>query len=311
MREALFFRTSDVQELVNKVRAHEPSATLLLESQVADRMATILSPDHPEDAYALENVAREIVAVLARDDHGRSPVDPIWDALDEIGPSTPAHMDEAAGRRVGMAVEAWRSELPARERKQLAREMQEAFAALRERDPAAHARLAKLLSGEFPGTKHHVSGGRNVQRPAYGRKVVLSSTLPPGDRDRPITRDEARELIRWREILLSLLPRSCHPSRRVNVPGGVSCIDFEGPRLSWSYIAGTAGERERTAFEAHLLSCDGCFEFHYRCRWALELLREHYERIVGQPLPSVPSPVAAEPARGGWRGLLTRLGLRN
>ena len=64
------------------------------------------------------------------------------------------------------------------------------------------------------------------------------------------------------------------PERRMIVPGGMTCADPEGPRLSWLWIGGSSSSDVEGAFEAHVMSCDHCFEFHYRTRHAIRVLRE-------------------------------------
>jgi hypothetical protein len=65
----------------------------------------------------------------------------------------------------------------------------------------------------------------------------------------------------------------------------MTCADPEGPRLSWLWIAGGAGPDEEGAFEAHLMACDHCFEFHYRTRRAMRILREKKTRFTGEIAP--------------------------
>jgi hypothetical protein len=68
--------------------------------------------------------------------------------------------------------------------REIERHLRRSFADLAARDRAAHGRLSHLLNGRF------VTG------------------------DGGGTRDEVRELLRWREILVSLLPEGHRPDRR-------------------------------------------------------------------------------------------------
>ena len=286
MREALFVRTQDLQDLIERVRARELTPTLLLESQMAARMASVLLADRGEDGSVLAGTARELVPLLTGADEAGQILGPLWDALDELRTSDGGQVrDKATGRRVARALQGWRGSVDAKERKRLIRWMGNSFADLHDRDPASHACLARLLHGDTA--------------------AVLTPSESSEAEEQLSSREEARELLRWRGILTDMLPPDHRPQRRVVVPGGVGCTDFEGPRLSWQAIAGVFHQGERGCFEAHLLSCDLCFEFHYRGRWSLEILRQEKRRILGRAAGDT----EREDAEGApfWKRVLGRL----
>src|SRR5262249_55877233 len=129
--------------------------------------------------------------------------------------------------------------------------LRNSFAQLRARDPAAHLRLSGLLLGTFhgrsPGPTPEDEASSRLGAPGVLARTDTRAMLAEL---RPL-REDVRELLRWREILVSLLPEGHRPIRRVLVPGGMTCADPEGPRLSWLWIGGSATDHERGAFAAH------------------------------------------------------------
>lgn len=307
MKEMLFQRTEDLRDLVRRAKVREPGAALLLENQVAERMAAVLRPDDPRGGDGLDEVAREIVPVMADTHREADPIDVIWDALDELGAEVPAEgVDSDTSRRIARVVQHWRAEMPRSVHKELRRHFSRSFQTLRERDPAGHARLGRLLRGDLGAVRAPIIPPA-PSREARGRRNVLAPTESAAELPPARASEEARELLRWREILISLFPREYRPARRLHVPGGIACTDVEGPRWSWRVLTGVASKEEALAFEAHLLNCDACFDFHYRGRWPLAVLRMEASKLAG---PSrAPHGPRASAASGGWRGLLRLLGL--
>lgn len=308
MKEMLFQRTEDLRQLVRRAKVREPGAVLLLENQVAERMAAVLRPDDPRGGDGLDQVAQAIVPVMGDTHRESEPIDVLWDTLDELGPDVPdAGVDADTSRRVAKVVLNWRAEMPAPVRRQLRKHFRQAFAALRERDPAGHARFARLLQGDLGAVCAPIIPSV-PQRDARGRASVLAPTeeRPAGAPTR--VSEEAREFMRWREILIAMLPREYRPGKQLVVPGGIACTDVLGPRLSWMVISGAGSTADALAFEAHLLNCDTCFDFHYRARWPLALLRREAARFAGPLHPAYRGP-RSRAARGGWRGFLRSLRL--
>ena len=268
MKQALFARTANLRDIVTQLRAHETPAVEVLESEILERLRYILGPLDAASTERARALVRDFVAGLARGPEAGTDLDTLWDAIAALEAAGESGTGRAAAAGPGTReIERW---------------LKRSLGDLRRRDPAAHLRLRNLLHGIFPTRSAATpeSEGPRGARGVLARTEAAESAMSGVP---PVTREEARDLLRWRDILASLLPEGCRPTRRVIVPGGVPCADADAPRLAWLAISGCARPEEEGAFQAHLFSCDHCFEFHYRIRHAARVLRERKASLFDRP----------------------------